>query len=290
MSGTIAGRLAFDGTRVRIEDLTAETRPGRLVVSGWADVIGERPAVSATRHRDGRISPRPLALRASMRAASPVVSTAPSTIAGGLTAPAITLADQRVRDAVYPPLGSVRLNGRGSFSRDCAAPSRPSTWTRPPARFTPTERLSWAWRRRLPLRRQAISPCAGRMFASMISPALRGVLWRFRLGSLATGSATVDFDAGGPTLSRLRTEATTRLQPAANTPGSDSLALSGTADLQLDRGTWSLGHSIRTSRARASAEGRLTGRLLEGSDQLRSTLGGRSSSRDRNRKCRLASP
>ena len=47
VSGTIAGRLAFDGTRVRIEELTAETKPGRLVINGWADVIGERPAISA---------------------------------------------------------------------------------------------------------------------------------------------------------------------------------------------------------------------------------------------------
>ena len=47
MSGTVAGRLAFDGTRVRVEDLTADTKPGRVVLSGWADVIGDRPAVAA---------------------------------------------------------------------------------------------------------------------------------------------------------------------------------------------------------------------------------------------------
>ncbi len=46
VSGTIAGRLAFDGTRVRIEDLVAQTRQGRVVVGGWADVLGERPAIS----------------------------------------------------------------------------------------------------------------------------------------------------------------------------------------------------------------------------------------------------
>ena len=47
LSGTIAGRLAFDGTRLRIEELIADTKPGRLVLNGWADVIGERPAISA---------------------------------------------------------------------------------------------------------------------------------------------------------------------------------------------------------------------------------------------------
>ena len=46
LSGTLAGRLGFDGRRVRIEELTVETNEGRAVVGGWADLIGERPAMS----------------------------------------------------------------------------------------------------------------------------------------------------------------------------------------------------------------------------------------------------
>ena len=98
-------------------------------------------------------------------------------------------------------------------------------------------------------------------------------------GAVAAGTATLDLDAREryPQLvSGMRAAATSTFQPVASASSRDSLALAGRADLQLDRGRWSLRHSIRTSRAQASLEGTMTGRLLDGTDRFGSTLGGRS--------------
>jgi outer membrane protein assembly complex protein YaeT len=275
VSGTIAGRLAFDGTRLRIEELIADTKPGRLVVNGWADVIGERPAISAKANvavdlaevgRLARVDARGLAGRL-----DGVID-----VTGGLTAPVLGLTVTS-RDVLYPPLGSVRLNGRGSLSGtrgtietldvDSKAGSLHAEGTIElggPANVTPAAPghlvLRWANVRVDDLARVVGQPLT------------------IQTGSFATGSGTVDFDARDSYprgLSRLRLAATTNLQPTVNASSRDSLALSGQAGLQLDGGRWSLHHSIRTSRAQARAEGSVTGQLLEG-DRLRSTLGGRS--------------
>ena len=100
-----------------------------------------------------------------------------------------------------------------------------------------------------------------------------------RSGSLASGSATVDFDARvleTRAWSRLRAAATTTLQPAANASSRGSLALSGRADLQLDQASWSLPHSIQSRSAQIDLAGNMAGRLLDGAGGLHSTLGGRS--------------
>ncbi len=95
---------------------------------------------------------------------------------------------------------------------------------------------------------------------------------------MASGSATIDFDVSAieaRAWSRLRGAATTTLHPVENAASPKLLALSGTADLRVDGGRWSLRHSIETRRAGADLTGEVTGRLATGRD-LRSTLGGRS--------------
>src|SRR4029453_15733202 len=114
VSGTIAGRLAFDGTRVGIEDLIADTKPGRLVINGWADVIGERPAISAKASVTVDLAEAASLARVDARGLAGRLDGVVD-VSGALTAPALALT-MTSRDALYPPLGAVRLNGRGSFS------------------------------------------------------------------------------------------------------------------------------------------------------------------------------
>ena len=114
VSGTIAGRLAFDGTRVRIEELTAQTKEGRLVVNGSADVLGERPAISVN-------ASATIHLREAARLASTDTHgltgrlEGTAEVTGASAAPAVRFAFTG-REVVYPPLGNVALAGRGSFS------------------------------------------------------------------------------------------------------------------------------------------------------------------------------
>jgi translocation and assembly module TamA len=276
LSGTIAGRLAFDGARVRIEDLTVESTPGRLVVSGWVDVIGEHPAVSAIVHAALDIAESARLARVDARGLTGRVE-GTAEISGGLAAPVVKLALSS-RDAAYPPLGSIDIKGRGSFTGTRAVIDGVDVTSKAGALHAdgslelgeptkgavpPSSHLDVRWSN---LRIDDLARASGYPLT-------------IEAGSLATGSAALDFQARDnypAALSRVRATATTSLQPAANPRSPDNLALSGRADLQLEEGQWSLRHAIRTSRAQTSVEGMVSGRLLDHPERLESTLSGRS--------------
>jgi outer membrane protein assembly factor BamA/autotransporter translocation and assembly factor TamB len=276
LSGTIAGRVAFDGARVRIEDLTVQSRPGRLVVSGWADVIGEHPAVSANVSATLDVAETARLARVDARGlAGRVEGTAE--ISGGLAAPVVKLAVAS-RGAEYPPLGSIDIKGRGSFSGTRAVIDGVDLTSRagalhadgslelgqpPKGAAPPPSHLDLRWSN---LRIDDAARASGYPLT-------------IETGSLATGSVALDFNARDnypAALSRVRTTATTSLQPMAGPRSPDNLALSGRADLQLEEGRWSLRHAIRTMRAQTSVQGTMSGRLLDNTERLASTLSGRS--------------
>jgi outer membrane protein assembly factor BamA len=276
MTGTIAGRLAFDGSRVRIEDLTAESREGRIVLAGWADVIGERPAISSRINATVNL---PEAARLAGVDARGLTGHLESRIdvTGALATPAVAIAVTS-RDAAYPPIGPVRVAGRSSLSGsralidavdiDSGAGSLHVQGAIELGETTPragsaASRLALRW---------------ANLHIDDLAQAFGSPL-PIRSGSSASGSAILDFDAGDRASlawSRLRATATTALEPAANDSIPGSLALSGEADLKLDQGRWSLRHVLHSTRAQADLAGAATGRLLDGADELRSTLGGRS--------------
>src|SRR5262249_17780492 len=117
ISGTLAGRLAFDGTRVNVDDLTVETGEGRVGMAGWMDVAGARPAVSA--HGKASVDLARAARLAGVegRVARGLAGNLEGTIdvSGALAAPDISLAVVS-REAGYAPIGLFRLNGRSSFN------------------------------------------------------------------------------------------------------------------------------------------------------------------------------
>ena len=174
-------------------------------------------------------------------------------------------------------LAPSRWNGRGSFE-GTRGPDRGLDLTPSAGCFTPRDPLSWATRRRGPgaePSRPALGEPSHRRSRACIrasrclpEPGPRG--WR----------RDIDFDAREgypPLLSRLRATATTILQPVAEHVEPRQPGIARTGGPAARSGTWSLRHSIRTSRAQASLEGTVTGRLLDDrSDQFGSTLGGRS--------------
>jgi len=278
-SGTIAGRLAYDGSRVRFEELTAQTREGRLEVTGWADVTGERPAVSA---RVNATVDLPQAARLARVDAPGLAGHLEGTVdvAGALADPTIVLAVTS-RDASYAPIGPIRLSGRSSLGGGRVAIDALDVHSAagslhlqggieledaPPGAANTPSRVALRWS---DLRVDDLVQAFGGS-----SPV--------RSGSLASGSATATFDAravGAGDWSRLRVAATSTLRPMANRFSSESLALSGTADLQVDEGRWSLRHSLETRRARADLTGTVTGLLDPGRGPrrgLESSLRGRS--------------
>jgi outer membrane protein assembly factor BamA/autotransporter translocation and assembly factor TamB len=269
-SGTIAGRLAFDGARVRIEELTAETGEGRISFAGWADVIGERPAVSSRAAVTANLPGAARFMRVDARDMTGQVE-ATIDLSGPLAAPAVEVAVTS-RDASCAPLGAIRLAGRSSFNGtrveiealgiDSAAGSvevRGAIELGEPPASTPS-RLALSWSN---LRLDDLVLAFGRAM-----PLLSG--------TRANGSATVDFDARdlrARAWSRLRAAATTTFQRAADVSSPDSLGVSGRADLLVDHGRWALRPSIQAPRL-GDVTGEVHGRLQDGAVGLRSTLGG----------------
>jgi outer membrane protein insertion porin family len=273
-SGTIAGRLGFDGSRVRIEDLKAETREGRIALAGWADVVGERPAVSAKANATIDLPQSARFAGVDARGLSGGLE-ATIEVAGTLAAPALTVAVSS-RDVRYPPIGPVRLSGRSFVSGNraaidaldirSAAGSLQATGAidleEPPSRGgRPSSRLALRW---ADVRVDDLATAFGRSLP-------------IRSGTLLTGSGTVDFDVRDlqdRDWSRLGAAATSTLQPDADASGPESLALAGSAELKVAEGRWSLSHSVAARRWQVDLAGDASGRLLDVGDG--STLAGRS--------------
>ena len=279
-SGTIAGRLGFDGSRVRIEELTVGTNEGRVALTGWADIIGERPAISS--HVNATVN-LPNAARLARVDTRGLAGQLEGTIdiAGSLAAPNISLAVTS-REMSYPPIGPFTLSGRSSLSGSRAdIQTLDLQSTAGSLHGEGTIELDGA----SPVATPPTPPKPGEGGRSQL--ALRwsdlrvddlvqavGYSLPIRSGSLANGSARINFDARDRTMSHLRLSAATTLDPVPNASGAASLALSGKADLKLDEDRWSLSHSIQARRAGTDLTGNVTGQLsLE--HGLHSTLAGR---------------
>jgi len=276
LSGTLAGRLGFDGSRVRIEELTADTNEGRVVLGGWADIIGDEPAVSAHATATVNILQAARLAGVDVRGLSGYLD---GTIeaAGALAAPSLSLAVTG-RDVAAAQLGRLRLTGRSSFSGtralidtldvDGAAGSLHAEGVielgEPQPRSTePASHVALRWSN---LRLDDLAQVFDQSLA-------------IRTGSLASGTAAVDFetrDLEARAWSRLRAAATATFQPGANASSDEALLLSGRADLQLEQGRWSLRHSIDARSVHTDLTGNVSGSLLDGAGDLRSTLGGSS--------------
>ena len=270
-SGTIAGRLGFDGSRVRIDDLAVETNEGRVALTGWADVTGERPAMSSRINATVNL---PHAARLARVDARGLVGYVEGTIdvAGALTAPDISLT-VRSRDTSYPPIGSFTLSGRSSLSG-----------SRVDIQALDVESTAGSFHLQSAIALDTTSDASAlpshvdlRWSDLRVDDLVQaiGYLPPIRSGSLASGSGRINFDARDRTWSRLRLSATTTLEPVPSASGQEFLALSGRADLKLDGDRWSLRHAIQSRNASADLRGDLTG-VLSPERGPRSTLAGRS--------------
>jgi len=276
-AGTIAGRLGFDGSRARLEELVVETGAGRLTLAGWIDVIARSPALSG--HASATID-LPEAARLVKVDARGLTGHLEATadISGLQDDPAVTLV-LAGRDARAPAVGPIQFSGRSSVRGTRALIERIEMTTgagalqiegaielgdASPTAGKPGSRIAMRWSN---VQIDALARAAGTSLA-------------LQSGSLAGGSATLEFDirdAQARAWSRLRATATTTLRPAARgAAGAETLALSGGADLQFSEGRWSLRHSLQAQRTQIELEGNVTGRLPDGADVMPSTIGGRS--------------
>jgi outer membrane protein assembly complex protein YaeT len=274
LSGTLAGRLKFDGTRLTAENLTVETEEGRVAVDGWTDITGERPATSSRVAATVDLGRVARFARVDAGAFSGRLD-ATVEVSGPLTTPDVVL-KMATREAAFARIGPFQLNGRASLRGDraiidaldlqaAAGALHVEGGIELGAATTHAPRASRLALRWSDLRIDDLVHAGG------YGPSIRS-------GSVAAGSVSVEFDTrdlDSREWPRLRAAGTTTFTPDSAPQQRDSLALSGTADLTLDQGRWTLRHAIRTPRAGAGLTGSVTGVVTAG-PTLRSTLGGRS--------------
>jgi outer membrane protein assembly factor BamA len=254
LAGTVAGRVAFDGARLKVPELRVETPEGRIAVDGWADLIADRPLVEARSHitldlararRFASLEEIPLAgaVEASVVASGPLVD------------PVVRLSIEG-RELAYRSLTGVRLTGAGAYGGGRLDVQR----------LQLTSRLG-----EVDASGTLKNGTSGQVTASWRNVDLDRILAAFgvvlpvALGSSADGrlTATLDgiaqSDSGLP--GRVQAEGSTRLAARG-----DGLSLAGTANLTLRSGRWSVPHALSSSTGRASLDGVVTGQLTPGAD------------------------
>jgi outer membrane protein assembly complex protein YaeT len=252
LTGTLAGRLAFDGARLTAPELRVETPEGRISVDGWADLIADRPLLDARGHialdvaRARRFAGRPGdslsgAIEASLVASGPLVD------------PALRFTLEG-RDLAYRTLSGIRLSGAGAYGSGQLDVQR----------LQMTSRLG-----QVETSGSLKDGKSGQVTANWRGVDLDRLLTAFSivppapLGSSADGrlSATLDgIDLSDPDWpKRLHTDSSMRL-----TARGTGLSLRGNANLALRSGNWSLNHALSSSTGRVSIDGVVTGRLTAG--------------------------
>jgi hypothetical protein len=263
VSGTVSGHLGFEGGRVSAPDIDIETPEGRLRLEGWADVTGEMPRVDARGRFELNLAQ--LGRFAGATAAS-LAGTANGTVTvtGALVAPVLgvdlaaeqvayrSLKDMSVSAAstfaegrlevqrldVTSGFGDVRASGVVSFSGDSNA--------------TPGSRVAASFRG---------------FDVDRVLDAI-GVKSPLALGARTTGQLDLRLEGvepfGPDWLGHLSGGASAQLLPSPT----------GTMELDLRSGKWSLEHSVRSTAARSSVVGIVSGNLLTGPASVGSTLTG----------------
>jgi outer membrane protein assembly factor BamA len=285
LSGTLSGRLAFDGVRVTVHDLRIDAAEGRLASSGFVDVGGKDPRLGIDAQLDAdlaravRLMPATLAPPSPPGAAAGIQGTVKVvvTASGSIASPTLDLAATGDRLA-YGPFKDVRLVTKSSLREnrvhihllDVSSPSgslHASGEIALPGANAPKSpepkpsRLAVRWTD-VDLDR-ALESAGHRLPAS--------------IGSRASGRAELRLRSADATeddlFSRLSADASVSLQPShqASRPAA-SLALGGDAQLLMKDGSWSVRHSLTANPAAASLTGTITGRIRPAPND--STLGG----------------
>jgi outer membrane protein assembly factor BamA len=264
VSGTIAGRLGFDGTRLTVRELRLDVPEGRLTLDGWVDVLSEatgleaRATVETDLARASRFIPgRDLPLSGSVTADAAVsgVTTNPS-VRVRVRAPAIGLGPVRsVSVAASVMYASERVDIESlSVASDAGAIDVNGT---------------------LAVTAAGESRLVGRIANLDIDRLLEavGVSRPVEVGTTADGQLEVTLDGAVP----LDTDAWRQANvngSLALTPTGSGLSIGGRLDPAMRGGRWAVGHTLRSQAGRTSIDGTLSGNLSQLDDPATHSLSG----------------
>jgi outer membrane protein insertion porin family len=254
MAGTLAGRLAFDGTRLTVQDVRLDAPEGRLALEGWLDVIAETVRAEAR-----------LKIEADLAAAGSLAGGAAASLAGSATAdvdlrgaladPTVTVAilgrNLRFQSAPEVDLdanatytaGRVEI-GRVAATSGIGALDVSGTLAVPGGRGTP------------PPESRLTSRIEGVDLDRLLEAA--GVVLPVDVGSTAAGRIDVALGSDVP----LDLEAWRQANVSGSvqlSPQGSGLAIEGELDLAMRQGRWTVEHALRSPVSLASLDGTVGG-------------------------------
>jgi outer membrane protein assembly complex protein YaeT len=260
VSGTLAGRLGFDGRQLTIPELLVETPEGRLALDGSIDLESEQPGVEAEGQLDVDLARgqrlagfTDVAIRGSL--------TTRFEITGSLADPVVRIG-MAANDLGYRSVTGAVLDADARYGAGQLAIER----------FDITSRIGEAHiNGTLALGEAADAPDSSRIVARLSSVRLDSMM---ELADVALpiplgASTSVDLtaawdriDPDGTWLERMSADTAVRFIPEGS-----GLSLGGEIKGQLRTGQWTIDHAVESIPSRTALAGVATGELRQGTDQ-----------------------
>jgi outer membrane protein assembly factor BamA len=270
ISGTLAGRLGFDGSRLTVDELRLDIPEGRLALGGWIDVVAETRRVEAH-----------ATLESDLARASRFLSARDLSLTGSVTADAGVsgdVADPTVRIKVLGPSVAVGSAPSASISANATyASGRVEIESLSISSDAGAIDMNGVIALTPPPRRPRDNQVAGRIENLDVDRLLDafGIRRPVRLGTVVAGQIGASLDA----TASLDADAWRRASMNASltlTPTGSDLSLGGRLTATADRGRWRVDHSLRSPSGRASLDGVLSGNVEQLDDPQTHSLSGRS--------------
>ena len=266
-SGTIAGRLGFDGSRLTVLELRVDVPEARLALDGWIDVLAETSRVEARARLDTDLA-----------RASRLVMERDISLTGSATADVAVsgvLADPTVRVGVFGP--AIRLDSAPSVSiaanatyasGQLAIESLSVTSDAGAIDVNGTLAVTAAGTARESL-------LVGRIENLDVDRLLEASSIRspVALGTTAAGQIEVTLDAAVPLDADAWRHANVN-GSVALTPTGSGLSIGGRLDPAIRGGRWTLGHALRSQAGRTSIDGTLSGNVQQLDDPTTHSVSG----------------
>ena len=258
VTGTLAGRLGFDGARLTVPELNVETPEGRLMLSGWIDFVEEALSVET----QGRLD-LDLARAGRFIGASGAVlagsARAQFAVSGSLADPVVRV-DVVGRDVSYGSVAVADLSANATYTSGRLEIERLDVTSSFGAAHVTGD---------LTLRNAPGMPSTNRILARItnvhLDPLLdvAGIALPVRLSSRATGELNVTLEGAPPFRpdwrQGLTANGSVQLMPAGS-----GLSIAGQLGFHLDRGRWTIAHALQSTTAHAAVSGEVSGRMRPG--------------------------
>ena len=268
ISGTIAGRLGFDGSRLTVHELRVDVPEARLALDGWIDVFAETSRVEARARLDTDLA-----------RAGGLVLQRDISLTGSATA------DVEVRGEIADP--TVNVEVLGPMVRLGAAPivkiAANATYASGQVDIKSLSVASdvgaidvnGAVALTVDQRAMRESRLVGRIENLDVDRLLEafGIGSPVAVGTMAAGQIEVTLDAAAPLDAEAWRHASVN-GSVALTPTGSGLSIGGRLDPAMRGGRWALGHALRSQAGRTSIDGTLTGNLQQLDDPATHSLSG----------------